>query len=338
MFSHTSLSLWIDVAHTILTDAGYDADKILTAQGVAVGDAVGSDADRFDVKLIAEVWRELARLTNDPAIGLHAAEKYFQPASWQALGLSVLCSSSLHDAFQRLERYGVVISNAARFAVDVNEQGVALQIAPRLDSYVLGEEAVDFGAASIMKLFRMIYPGQLKPASVELFRKAESVEVFNDYFSCEVTFSTPSVFLRFSHEDAERALPMGNEELATYQDQLSEDYKKRFGDESLSLKVKDEMLRLLPGGEPTPKAVASNLCLSVRNLQRKLNGEGTSFSALLTEIRQNLAKEYLKQPYRSCNEIAYLLGFSDHSNFTRAFRRWFDQTPTQFREELGISG
>ncbi len=127
---------------------------------------------------------------------------------------------------------------------------------------------------------------------------------------------------------------MGNAELAAYQDLLSEDYKKRFGNDSLVIKVKDEMLRLLPGGEPTPQAVASSLYLSVRNLQRKLSNEGTSFSALLTEIRMQLAQDYLKQPYRSCNEVAYLLGFSDHSNFTRAFRRWFDKTPSRYREEL----
>ncbi len=336
MHNHTSLSVWITVARAVLLDAGHDADAILQKVGVDLDALNNQQCDRFDIKVIGDVWRKVSVLTADPAIGLRMADQYFQPAHWQALGLSVLCSSSLYDAFNRLVRYNDVITDAAIFSIKETDQGVDLIVDMRDELHIIGDEAIDFGFVSLMTLFRMIYPDKLSPSLLISQRASQDgiEQAYKDYFGCEVVFSAACSAFRFSADVAHKKLPMGNDELAAYQDRLSEDYKKRFGNDSLAIKVKDEMMRQLPGGEPTPKAVASALLLSVRNLQRKLNNEGTSFSALLTEIRMQLAEEYLQQSYRSCNEIAYLLGFSDHSNFTRAFRRWFGTTPTRYREQL----
>ena len=73
---------------------------------------------------------------------------------------------------------------------------------------------------------------------------------------------------------------------------------------------------------------------SQRTLQRRLQEEGTSFQTLLDDTRRELAEQYLAQPGMSLLEIAYLLGFADPSNFFRAFRRWFDATPGEYRARL----
>ncbi len=336
MHQHTSLAVWLDAARAILLDSGFDADDILTKLGVDTAELIKHESDRYGIKEIGDVWREIAKLTNDPAIGLNSVDKYFQPASWQALGLSVLCSSSLRDAFERIVRYGQIITDATSFSTEEFEDGLELQIFIRANPDIVGDEATDFGVGALMSLFRMAYPGDLYPIKVEMPRAAIEIELHREFYGCDVVFESDKLCLRFATQDVDRRLPMSNTELAEFQDKLSEDYAKRFGDDSLAIKVKDKMLILMPAGEPTPQSVASALLLSVRNLQRKLNKEGTSFSKLLTEIRQGLAVDYLKQPYRSCNEIAYLLGFSDHSNFTRAFRRWHGQTPSDYRKnELG---
>ena len=70
--------------------------------------------------------------------------------------------------------------------------------------------------------------------------------------------------------------------------------------------------------------------LSLRSLQRKLAEEGTSYEALLAATRQELALSYLAEHRYSISEIAYLLGFSDTSSFTRAFKRWTGQAPSQY--------
>ena len=74
--------------------------------------------------------------------------------------------------------------------------------------------------------------------------------------------------------------------------------------------------------------------MSLRSLQRKLLEEGTSYTRLLEETRRDLAKNYVENSTLSLNEIAYLLGFSEQANFTRAFRRWYATSPSAYRGTL----
>lgn len=64
---------------------------------------------------------------------------------------------------------------------------------------------------------------------------------------------------------------------------------------------------------------------------RRLHAEGISFKQLLDETRRELAAQYLQDSHRRIGEITYLLGFSEPSNFTRAFRRWTGLSPNEYR-------
>jgi len=87
----------------------------------------------------------------------------------------------------------------------------------------------------------------------------------------------------------------------------------------------------LKGELPTIQAIAHKLTISVRQLQRELKTEGTSFQKLLDKTRQELAVRHLKNPMTPINDIAFLLGFSDPSAFNRAFKRWTGNTPRSYR-------
>ncbi len=76
--------------------------------------------------------------------------------------------------------------------------------------------------------------------------------------------------------------------------------------------------------------------MSSRSLQMKLAAKDTSFQAILDSTRESLAMGYMQQSAISITEAAYLLGFSDVSNFTRAFKRWTTQSPRGFRQSIGL--
>lgn len=71
--------------------------------------------------------------------------------------------------------------------------------------------------------------------------------------------------------------------------------------------------------------------MSVRTLHNKLEKLGKSYQQVLDETRKELSEQYMQQQQRSISEVAYLLGFSDCSNFSRAFKRWTGVSPSQFR-------
>ena len=83
----------------------------------------------------------------------------------------------------------------------------------------------------------------------------------------------------------------------------------------------------MPSGCATEQSLAAALNVTPRTLQRRLREEGTTYNALLEEVRRELATHYVRQSERSINEITCLLGFSEPSNFTRAFKRWTGSTP-----------
>jgi AraC-like DNA-binding protein len=94
-----------------------------------------------------------------------------------------------------------------------------------------------------------------------------------------------------------------------------------------------EALPRKDGGFHSLEQVAERLGVSARTLKRKLKVEGKAFSDLLDEIALEQARVLLRQPGLSIEQVAERLGYSDVSNFGRAFRRWTGVTPAAFRRE-----
>jgi AraC-like DNA-binding protein len=91
------------------------------------------------------------------------------------------------------------------------------------------------------------------------------------------------------------------------------------------------LVQELPTGRVTEEGLAERLNMTQRTLQRRLRDEGETFRSLLTQVRKDLAKHYVQEPDYRITEIAFLLGFSDSSAFSRAYRDWFGESPTMTR-------
>ena len=137
--------------------------------------------------------------------------------------------------------------------------------------------------------------------------------------------------LVFDHDSIERPLEGGNPELARFSDVIAQQYLTRIERDDIQARVREALLRRLEGSEPSQEEIAEQLYMSARTLQRKLGDSGTTYKELLDGTRRALAFAYLSAPEHSVNEITYLLGFSSGSCFTRAFRRWSGQSPSDWR-------
>jgi AraC-like DNA-binding protein len=104
-------------------------------------------------------------------------------------------------------------------------------------------------------------------------------------------------------------------------------------DRSLSEKVMDEISPLLEGQTPSIEQVSDSLGMPPWTLRRKLQDQNTSFQVLLNDTRKSLSESYMKDTDLAIGEVAYLLGFSSPTAFQRAFKRWTEQSPGQFRKE-----
>ena len=102
-------------------------------------------------------------------------------------------------------------------------------------------------------------------------------------------------------------------------------------------RVSTQVARIVADGAgsswPSLALVAKRLGLSPRTLRRRLAADGSSFSAVAADTRQELARRYVASPDVAITEVAFLLGYSEVSAFHRAFRRWTGSTPAAFRAQ-----
>jgi AraC-like DNA-binding protein len=96
----------------------------------------------------------------------------------------------------------------------------------------------------------------------------------------------------------------------------------------------DHIVRSLPKGEATEIDIASALGTSVRDMHREFAAAGTTFAGLRDEVRMETAKRLLVQSDLQLTEIAFLLGFSELSAFSRAAKTWFGMAPSAYRRQF----
>jgi AraC-like DNA-binding protein len=96
-------------------------------------------------------------------------------------------------------------------------------------------------------------------------------------------------------------------------------------------KLKNVIAASIKGGDATLPAVANRLAISRRSLQRQLALLGITYSELIDEVRQKMAKSLLATTNRSIAEIGAMLGYRDPSSFSRAFMRWSSMSPSDYR-------
>lgn len=331
MESYTSLSSWISALDMILLQRNVSYCQVLKMAGIDQ-QQLGKPYERIEVSTIAKAWRIATDLCKDENLGISSAH-LCQPVHWHALGLAMLCSSSVAQALQRVVQFEELLTNVIKQSYCRDEQFFYLRMKTKIPIEEVGLEVVDFGFAGLLAVCRSIFPGEITPVRVCLQRPAPSnPECFEAFYGCPVNFSCEQHELVLPLELADRVLDHSDPQLAERQDDLAQDYIQRIVHSSFVLRTQDAIKEQLPKGEPSQQGIAERLCLSPRQLQRQLQKEGSSFTSLLKAVRKELAQQYLLQHYRPITEVALLLGFADHSNFTRAFKSWFDCTPSEYRE------
>ncbi len=117
-------------------------------------------------------------------------------------------------------------------------------------------------------------------------------------------------------------------------DQAEKYLKSLNSGDNVVAQLKRRLADLLAQGEANADAACRALRLSRRTLQRRLKAEKTSFQKVLTEVRAELAVRYLKDKRIKALEVAMLLGYSNISSFTTAFKSWYDMPPAEYRQKV----
>ena len=141
--------------------------------------------------------------------------------------------------------------------------------------------------------------------------------------------------MRYGFFNSLLALPIATaderlfEILTGYCDEILRQREKKSPD--LRHQVERIVMRLLSRGEATVRNVSQELGMSVRTFARRLNDAGSTFAEILDQLRSDLARKYLSDADLAPSQIAFLLGYSEVSAFSHAFKRWTGTSPGEWR-------
>lgn len=314
-----------------LDDYGLDGRQIAREAGVDPDRARQADA-RYPARQIASLWKAARLATGDEAVGVRVG-RHVRPTTLHALGFAWLASDCLLDALRRLHRYHRLLNTGLKMALAESGMTVTLDLeltAPELKTIPYPADAT---STAIVHMCRLSLRNDFAPRAVELIRATPvDTRPWADELTTTLEFQARRNRLVFDLKTLLEPLPGSNTELALANEQIAAAYLARFDRDNVTMRVRQRLVEMLPAGRVSQDSVADSLNMSSRTLQRRLETEGTTFTDLTDDTRSELARQYLAQPHYSVTQVAYLLGFSEPSNFARAFRRWTGHSPTQHQQ------
>lgn len=330
----TVIFRWAAVIIAALEAKGFDCKPLLAEVGLDASVVSNPDV-RVPVEVTTKLWKKGVELTGDPCLGI-SASLYVNHCTFHALGYTVLASSTLKEVFERIERYCRTVTDAGVAELKELPDCFKLVVSIPPGQVQPAEEAIDAFLSLMVRVGRLLLVDRgFAPLRVTVKRaQPEKMEGYHRFYKAPIEFSTNENSLFFTKSALQVSLATANEELGRRNEQLVQEYLSRFDKENVTFRVKQTIMQLLHNGEPSQEVVAEKLHMSTRNLQRKLSRENATYKDILDNVRKELALSYVRSSHINFGEITYLLGFCDSSSFSRAFKRWTNYSPTEFRSTL----
>ncbi len=289
---------------------------------------------RYPVSNTTALWQKALELTQDETLGLKAI-RHITPATFHAVGLSVMASETLEEAFGRMSRFVDLVTDASEMSLRTHHDEFVVELALR-DGAQPAQQSIDGFACLLANAGKGLGDPTLVPLRVALTRPQPApvhLEFFEKSFGAPLLYQQPTLQIVYAMHTVKTRLKGANRLIAEHLDQASQAAIERLRPApTLTKAVREIVLNTLQHGAPNLEDVAKPLAMSTRNLQRKLADEGTSLADIVDEVRREEARRLLVQSKAPLTAIALDLGFSDASAFSRACKRWFGQSPSTLRE------
>lgn len=269
-----------------------------------------------------------------PDLGLRLAERQ-DLSILGPLAVAVEACGSGTDAVAIAARYLFAHAPALTVAVDDDPLGrrgvVALTYAkdPRLSPY--SAQGIEHGLGVFFRVARTLIGLGPSLRSVHVpHRPLSPLARYTTYFGADVRLGAPVAALCVQRHLLEQSLAAGD---PAVRERAVRHLAERYGPGPAGVRdrVRVAVAAGLAAGAPTLEGVARLLAVHPRTLQRRLAAEGTTYAAVLDEVRREVVVRHLQGSRLPVGQVAALAGFSEQAALNHAVRRWFDTTPRRLR-------
>lgn len=330
MIARTSSSAWVRGVVEMFEAEGIDRAALFRDAGLNI-DVLADPCGRFSIDDVSALWELAVARSGKATLGL-SKELAARYGKLGVVGYAMLACPTLLSALQRLTRYMNVVSNAATCAVTEAPGGHWFVLGHAGGERPVPRQRVEFGMLTLLSFCGWITGRDLQPRQIEfVYPEPADLRAHAQAFACPLRFGQPANRALLDAEELAWPLAAHDPAMAALHAQLVEQALEGIEQAPTSLRVREILAAGTLPADTRREQMAAALGISDRTLQRRLQAEGTSFQQLLDDTRRELAQQYLRTPRSSLGDVAARLGYEDQSNFFRACKRWFGESPGRYR-------
>ena len=314
-----------------LQNDGVTVKQLLENTGITAAALDDADA-RMTHQQKLQLFRNALRLAKTPGTGLRAGQQQ-RLSDFGVYGYAVSASGTFGEAvsfgIRHIKLAGPVLEKSFRLEGD-------LAIFEGHEIIALGELmplVSEFWFSSINTLIEKVMERRFPAIRLLLPYAAPAYAAqYEAVFGCPVEFGTGIMQWHFDPSFLDVPCPNAN--------RITADMCMQFCDRMLKSLSHDEpdLVRTIrgiclnaSGGLPGVEQMAATLCISPRTLHRRLSDVHCSYQDIVDDVRRRLSEEFLRNTDMSIDEVSARVGFSDASNFRKAFKKWTGRLPTDYR-------
>ncbi len=329
-------SSWVKLILDTLGESGIDQHELCKISGINYDDTL-QPFGNIDSSSLRKLWHTAKGITNNDAIGLSMASAKFTGIIGAASHGFLLCNS-FKEAMIEVNSFVSYFSSALKFNVSESESGHLIKISLIKGSDCLGEESIDSVIAYFRLAINHTFKDKVSPLKIYLTRTTpKTPEVYQDILGCPVVFNHTFNGILFDRDIVNnfQTTIQSAKLLTDIHQQVFMPMTKKESSKDISEQIRLHIYNHTRiSGDINLDNISKLFKTSKSTIKRRLKSEGFTFRQILDDARKDLAKNYLEKESLSIQEVTYRLGYKEPSPFFRAFRRWYQCTPTQFLNRI----
>lgn len=282
--------------------------------------------ERLPLALLDEIWLACEHHADDPLFGLRAGLNV-QPGHLDVVGFLLMSCETLGDALEALMDYHRIVGEGGDFSETRRGGECTIIYAPHYEK--AREQRVSAVMASALTTTRWLTGGKFQPKRIAFAHAPPpDTDAAADLLQCPLSWNEIADVLVFEVSQLDLPIVQANAQVHARMRVLADEALGALTASGFSRQVAD-LIRAQPAA--SKEDIAEKIHMSGRHLNRKLAEQGVSFKLLQDQVRDALAAQWLDAG-EHVMDVAARLGFSDERGFVKAFKRWRNMTPAQFRQ------
>lgn len=319
-----------------VSSLGGDADKIIGEAGLS-DDELCEPTNAISLNSYCELLDSAAIWTRNPNFGFRYGSQ-FTPEMFGLIGFIALASPTIGQALTNFTELFPLHQSRTMTQLG-REDGLVRMEYRIIDNEVRSKRHdAEFTLAAFANVARSVLGRGWTPLRVEFEHDDNGCSHEQEaFFDAEIAFSQRTNALVFRPERLDARIPTGNIQLlSTLKASLKalrcgDSTTNRVTRQDLFGRIKSAIRTHLPSGNIALQMIADEFKIPAWTLQRRLSDAGLTFSDVVEAVRKELAEHYIQDPTITITEMAFLLGYSETSAFSRAFRKWHGASPRLIR-------